>query len=50
MGEPVCPLWMVPLTKAEYDLAVESIEPVILEKYQGAPERLVVFDGKPKFL
>lgn len=50
MGEPVCPLWMVPITKAEYDLAVESIEPVILEKYQGAPERLVVFDGKPKFL
>ena len=50
MGEPVCPLWMVPITKAEYDLAVESIEPVILEKYQGAPERLVVFVGKPKFL
>ncbi len=50
MGEPVTLLWCVPITRAEYDLAVQTIEPVILEQYQGAPEELVIFNRKPKFL
>ena len=50
MGEPVTLLWCVPITQAEYDLAIQTNEPVILEKYRGAPEDLVVFDRTPKFL
>ena len=50
MGEPVALLWAIPLTKAEYDLAIQSERPVILEQYRGAPEELVIFDSKPKFL
>ena len=50
MGEPVALLWAIPLTKAEYDLAIQRERPVILEQYRGAPEELVIFDSKPKFL
>ena len=50
MGEPVVLLWAVPLTQAEYDLAMESQEAVLPMLYQGKREEMVIFDGKAKFL
>lgn len=50
MGEPVTLLWAVPITQAEYDLAMESQEAILPVLYQGRPEELVVFAGEGKFL
>ena len=49
LGGPVPPRWAVPVTPEEYDDARESGSPALLARYQGPPDRLTVFDGKPKF-
>jgi len=50
MDEPVTLLWAVPITQAEYDVAVQSQEAVLPMLYQGDPAEMAVFTGEGKFL
>lgn len=47
-GSNIDTLWLVPLTKAEYDFAVEHSTAELL-KHAKDPKTLHIFDGKPKF-
>jgi len=49
LGEPVTLLWVVPITQAEYDVAVQSQEAVLPMLCRGDPAEMAVFTGEGKF-
>lgn len=48
MGDPINLLWAVPITKAEYDFAVQNGSGELLQRAKDL-SRVHIFDGMPKF-
>ncbi len=48
-GSAINLLWVVPITQAEYDFAVQHSSAELLKK-AADPSRIHIFDGKPKFI
>jgi hypothetical protein len=50
MGERVNLLWVIPITKEEYNFVRNNGSAKLIEKYSGNLENIIVFDEKSKFI
>ena len=50
MGERINLLWVIPITKEEYNFVQENDVDKLIEKYNGNLEDIIIFDEKPKFI
>jgi len=50
MGERINLLWVIPITKEEYNFVHDNDVDKLIEKYNGNLEDIIIFDEKPKFI
>ena len=50
MGERINLLWVIPITKEEYNFVQDNDVDKLIEKYDGNLEDIIIFDEKPKFI